>query len=78
MSSKLPQIGQTYVSRIDPALIVYVVDAGDLEADGNNEADFFVEGCDPAYKDDTRNADGYDFDADSWIKHDFVLVSEHA
>jgi hypothetical protein len=75
MQLKPPEIGQTYVSRSDPNLIVYVVDVNLIEADDNNEENFYVEGCDPAYKDDTLNAYGYDFDVDSWNKHDFTLVS---
>jgi len=70
-----PQIGQTYVSRIEPKLIVYIVDVSIMDPEGNTDPNFIVEGCDPAYKDDTLNAYGYDFDADSWSKHDFKLVS---
>jgi hypothetical protein len=76
MQSKPPQIGQTYVSRLDPALIVYVVDVNVFESSESTNAGFFVEGCDPAYKDDTVHAYGYDFDADNWTKHDFTLVPE--
>ena len=76
MSSKPPLIGQTYVSRTDPKLIVYVVDVNVIEVGEVSDAGFIVEACDPAYKDDTRNAYGYDFDADTWGKHDFVLVTE--
>jgi hypothetical protein len=71
-----PQIGQTYVSRTDPALTVYVVEVSNIEADESTGASFFVEGCDPVYKDDTENAYGYDFDDENWLKHDFVLVPE--
>lgn len=75
METRPPQIGQTYVSRTDPTLIVYVVDVNVFEAGEGADAGFFVEGCDPAYKDDTTNAYGYDFDADNWLKHDFTLLS---
>jgi len=76
MQLKPPEIGQTYISRTAPILIVYVVDVSVVEADDNTEVNFCVEGCDPAYKDDTLNAYGYDFDVDSWTNHDFTLVSE--
>lgn len=76
MQFKLPQIGQTYVSGTDPGLIVYVVDVNVFESGENTNAGFFVEACDPAYKDDTTNAYGYDFDADNWTKHDFILMPE--
>ena len=75
MQLKPPKIGQTYASRNDPTLIVYVVDVSIIDPDDINGADFIVEGCDPAYKDDTLNAYGYDFDAESWSNHDFKLVS---
>jgi len=65
-----PQIGQIYVSHIDPDLIVYVVDI--TKADGDEG--FTVEGCDPDYKDDTDNADGFEITADIWEKHNFTLV----
>lgn len=74
MQSNPPQIGQTYISRTDPTLIVYVVDVNVSKSGEDSNAGFFVEGCDPAYKDDTMNAYGYDFDADNWVKHDFTLV----
>jgi hypothetical protein len=69
-----PIIGQTYVSRSNPDLIIYVVNVIDSEAD--EDFAFIVEGCNPAYKDDTTNADGYEITADVWEKHDFMLVSE--
>ncbi len=74
MNIKPPQIGKTYVSRTDPKLIIYVVDVVTPEAD--SDTTFIVEGCDPAYKDDTINADGYEFTDAVWVKHDFTLVSE--
>lgn len=74
MLTKQPIIGQTYVSRTNPDLIIYVVDVIDSEED--EEFAFIVEGCDPAYKDDITNADGYEITADVWEKHDFILVSE--
>lgn len=74
MQTKPPIIGQTYVSRSNPDLIIYVVDVIDSEAD--EDFAFIVEGCNPAYKDDTTNADGYEITADVWEKHDFMLVSE--
>jgi len=75
MHLKPPQIGQTYASRIEPSLIVYVVDVSLMGSEDNSDTSFIVEGCDPTYKDDTLNAYGYDFDADSWTKHNFILVS---
>lgn len=74
MKIKQPLVGQTYVSRTNPDLIIYVVDVIDSEPDV--DADFIVEGCDPAYKDDTSNADGYEITADVWERYDFVLVPE--
>jgi hypothetical protein len=74
MQIEPPLIGQTYVSRSNPDLIVYVVDVIASEAD--EDFAFIVEGCDPAYKDDTTNADGCEITADVWEKHDFLLVSE--
>jgi len=76
MQNKPPQIGQTYVSSTTPTLIVYVVDVNVLDAGENADAGFFVEGCDPAYKDDVTNAYGYDFDAENWNKHNFTLVPD--
>ena len=69
-----PLIGQTYASRATPELIIYVVDVIDSELD--DDIDFIVEACDPAYKDDTDNADGYEITAEVWESHDFALVSE--
>jgi hypothetical protein len=79
MQIKPPQLGQTYISSTNPKLIVYVVDinfikAGDGGRDG--DIDFIVECCDPAYKDDTRNADGYDITSDIWANNNFTLVAE--
>lgn len=69
-----PLIGQTYVSRTTPDLVIYVVDVTDSELD--DDIAFIVEGCDPAYKDDTVNADGYEITSEVWEKHDFALVIE--
>lgn len=74
MQIKQPLIGQTYISRNNPDMVVYVVDVIDSEA--AEDFAFIVEGCDPAYKDDTSNADGYEITADVWEKYDFVLVPE--
>ena len=76
MQTEPPQIGRTYISRTDPALSVYVVDVNIFDADKDAATAFIVEGCDPAYKDDSRNAYGYDFPAEVWIKYDFTLVPE--
>jgi hypothetical protein len=76
MQIKLPQIGQTYISGVNPKLVVYVVDVIVIETDEGDDTDFIVEGCDPAYKDDTRNADGYDITADVWFKNNFTLAAE--
>jgi hypothetical protein len=69
-----PIVGQTYVSRTTPELIVYVVNV--IDADLEDNIPFVVEGCDPAYKDDTENADGYEITAEVWDRHDFALVTE--
>jgi hypothetical protein len=76
MLNKPPEIGQTYVSRIKPELMVYVVDVVYGQDGEAADPGFIVEACDPAYKDDTDNADGYDITDDVWLKHDFVLVTE--
>jgi hypothetical protein len=76
MLIKPPEIGQTYVSRIKPELTVYVVDVVFDQDDEHADPGFIVEACDPAYKDDTDNADGYDISHDVWLKHDFVPVTE--
>jgi len=76
MATIPPMIGNTYVSRTTPSLTVYVVDVNVFETDNAENACFVVEGCDPAYKDDTANAYGYDFDAETWAKHDFMPVPE--
>ncbi len=67
-----PRIGQTYVSRTDPTLVVYVVDV----TNDDEDTPFTVECCDPTYKDDTENADGLEMTADVWEKHQFKLVAE--
>ena len=74
MASELPQTGHTYVSNTDATLIVYVVDV--IVAENVNEdlgTPFIVEGCDPMYKDDVENADGFELTAEIWKKHDFKL-----
>jgi hypothetical protein len=76
MQIKPPQVGQTYVSRTEPSLSIYVVHVSFSETDGNSESAFVVEGCDPAYKDDTMNADGCEITSDVWAEHDFSLVTE--
>lgn len=74
MKIKQPLVGQTYVSSTSPDLVIYVVDV--IDSDPDMDADFIVEGCDPAYKDDIDNADGCEITADVWENHGFVLVSE--
>lgn len=76
MEIKLPVKGQTYVSRITPSLMVYVADVNILEANADPGTTFTVECCDPAYKDDIWNADGYEMTSDVWAKHDFTLVAK--
>jgi len=72
MQIKPPQVGQVYVSQIDPDLTVYVVAVTSIEGDEG----FTVEACDPVYKDNTDYADGLDITADIWAKHGFVLSPE--
>ena len=74
MQIEPPLIGQTYVSRVTPDLVVYVVDV--IDSDPDDDFAFIVEGCDPVYKDDTTNADGYEITSDVWVRHDFALVTE--
>jgi hypothetical protein len=69
-----PLIGQTYVSRTTPDLSIYVVDVIDSGLD--DDIAFIVEACDPAYKEDTANADGYEITAEVWQRHDFVPVAD--
>ena len=76
MQIKPPQIGKTYRSRTAPDLLIYVVDVTVPDADDDDDTPFIVEGCDPAYKNDTWNADGLEFTADVWAKHGFTLVPE--
>jgi hypothetical protein len=76
MQIKPPQIGKTYLSRTDPDLLIYVVDVTVPDPDEDDDTPFRVEGCDPAYKDDIENADGLEFAADVWARHDFTLVPE--
>ena len=77
MSIETPQVGSTYVSKTNPSLVVYVVDVIIPEEAGENfGTPFIVEGCDPAYKDDTDNADGFELAAEVWKKHEFALVSK--
>jgi hypothetical protein len=76
MPIEIPQVGKTYVSRTDPSLVIYVVDV--VVPDPNDVAGtpFIVEGCDPAYQDDTDNADGIELTAEIWKKHGFTLVPQ--
>ncbi len=76
MQIEPPQVGQIYVSGIDPNLIVYVVEVNVHEVPGDANILFTVECCDPAYKDDFINADGCEITSDVWQKHNFSLVSE--
>jgi hypothetical protein len=54
-------------------LVVYVVDVVVPEP-GDIISPFTVEGCDPAYKDDIENADGFELTAEVWKKHDFSIA----
>lgn len=74
MQIKPPLIAHTYVSSTDPAMIVYVADVNILES--GDDSNFTVECCDPAFKDDIWNADGFEMTADVWAKYDFTLVPE--
>jgi hypothetical protein len=76
MQIKPPKIGQTYFSRTAPNPLIYVVDVTYPDASEDSDTEFIVEGCDPAYQDDTINADGLEFTADVWAKYNFTLVSE--
>jgi hypothetical protein len=48
----------------------------DFAEDADSDIAFIVEGCDPAYQDDTMNADGCEITSDVWAKHNFIPVSE--
>jgi hypothetical protein len=71
-----PQIGQTYISRTNPTMIVFVVDVNVVKPGEGADFSFIVEGCNPAYKDDLTNADRFEITEDIWIKYDFTLISE--
>ena len=71
-----PQIGKTYISSTEPNLVIYVVDVNVSEDDEDADTAFIVEGCDPAYKDDTENADGYELTSAVWEKHGFTQLPE--
>ena len=76
MQIKPPLVAHTYVSRTDPTLTVYVAEVNLYEANDEDNTLFTVECCDPAYKDDIRNADGFEMTSEVWDKHDFMLVAE--
>lgn len=76
MQIEPPLIAHTYVSRTDPTMIVYVADVEILESSDDANTLFTVECCDPAYKNDVWNADGFEMTADVWAKYDFTLVPE--
>ena len=76
MAIEAPQVGRTYVSRINPSMLIYVVDVVIPDVDEDIGTTFIVEVCDPAYKDDIENADGLELTAETWKKHDFKLVSD--
>lgn len=71
-----PQVGQTYISRTDESLVVYVVDVVIPDVNEDIGTTFIVQGCDPAYKDDIENADGFELTAETWKKHEFILLDE--
>jgi len=68
-----PITGRTYISRNTPELLIYVVDVKVYGDDEVIDTAFVVEGCDPTYKEDPKNADGLDFSAEMWRSHDFIL-----
>jgi hypothetical protein len=74
MQIEPPLTGHTYASRANPGLIVYVAKVNVFEADDDDDPLFTVECCDPAFKDDIRNADGFEMTSAVWTKHDFVLA----
>ena len=76
MQIEPPQIAHTYISRIDPTLVVYVADVNVFETGNESNILFTVECCDPAFKDDIWNADGYEMTSEVWAKYDFIRVSE--
>jgi hypothetical protein len=76
MKIKPPKIGQTYHSRTAPNPLIYVVDVTYPDAGEDADSEFIVEGCDPAYKDDTINADGLEFTADVWVKYAYTQVAK--
>jgi hypothetical protein len=76
MQIKPPLIAHIYVSRTDPTMVVYVANVNVFEDNSDADTLFSVECCDPAFKDDISNADGFEMTSDVWAKHDFTLVTE--
>ena len=76
MQIEPPLIAHTYVSGTDPTLVVYVTKVGVFEAGEEDGILFSVACCDPAYKDDVWNADGFEMTSEVWDKHRFTLVAQ--
>ncbi|MDH4275044.1 MAG: hypothetical protein OEW08_08400 [Gammaproteobacteria bacterium] len=66
-----PEVGKTYISGIDPNILIYVESAETIDADGDDPATFFVEGCAPSDKDDMSGI-GYEFTEEEWTAHRFT------
>ncbi|MGA7595862.1 MAG: hypothetical protein WCA64_11770 [Gallionella sp.] len=73
---KPPMIHRTYISGIKPDMMVYVANVNTTHSGENRAIGFIVECCDPAYKDDEWNADGYEMTDDVWAKYEFSMVPE--
>jgi hypothetical protein len=72
---QLPEVGKTYTSQEDPTLSIFVEAVETIEADENNPAGFYVEGCDPKDK-GNASATVYEVLDDEWVSFRFVQVAE--
>jgi len=63
----LPEAGKTYISKTDPALILFVETVEPIEEEGG----FIVNACPPDAIDD-MTAMGYEFINDEWEEHHFI------
>lgn len=74
MQITAPQVGKTYVSRIDPTLTLYVEDVLVVQQDEFGEGGFVATGCSPADKGNPE-ALCYELLSDEWAEFHFVQVA---
>jgi hypothetical protein len=67
-SSPLPEVGNIYISKVDPSMIVLVESVALID---NEPPTHMIEGCDPA---DQANADGmgFEFLSTEWSELGFI------